>query len=127
MSSRLALSIGAAAAAIFGLLLLALPAQMLAGFGLDTPNAALVVSRDVGVTLLGLAVINWLARDATGAVVDALLLGNLTVQVLEFVVNGVEILTGALPGAAAPGLLIHIILGAIFVLALRRAPERMAA
>jgi len=66
MSPKLALQIGAVLAIVFGLGLALLPAQMLAGFGLATPNEALVVSRDVGVTLVGVGVINWLARDATG-------------------------------------------------------------
>jgi hypothetical protein len=57
VSPKLALQIGAVLATIFGLALALLPAQMLAGFGLATPSDALVVPRDLGVTLLGLAVI----------------------------------------------------------------------
>ncbi len=96
MSSKLALTIGAVAAALFGLALALLPQQMLSGFGLDAPAIAQVVSRDVGVTLLGLAVLNWLARDATGMALRAILIGNLFIQVAEIVVNGIEIATGAL-------------------------------
>lgn len=119
MSAKLALTIGAVAAAVFGLALLLLPQQMLAGFGLEAPAAAQVVSRDVGVTLLGLAVLNWRARDATGTTLRAILIANLFIQVAELVVNGVEIATGVLPGQAAPGLLIHLVLAVIFVLPLR--------
>lgn len=78
MSPKLALSIGAAPALVFGLALTLLPSQMLGGFGLATPSEALVVSRDVGVTLIGLGIINWLGRDATGQLARALLLGNLS-------------------------------------------------
>lgn len=66
MSPKLALTIGAAAALIFGLALAVAPAQMLSGFGLGAPSEALVLSRDLGVTLLGLAVINWMAAAGPG-------------------------------------------------------------
>jgi hypothetical protein len=120
VSPRLALAIGGVAAIVFGLLLLVLPGSMLAGFGLATPSEALVLSRDVGATLIGLGVINWMARDATGQPLRALLVGNVVVQALELVVNFGEIVSGQLPAQAAGGLLIHLVLGAIFVLAMRR-------
>lgn len=121
MSSKLALTIGAAAALIFGLALAVAPAQMLAGFGLGVPTEAQVLSRDVGVTLLGLAVINWMAREATGRAVRAILVGNVFIQVAEFLVNGWEVAAGILPMQAAGGLVIHLVLGVVFLLGLRRA------
>ena len=120
MSGRLALSIGAIAAWIFGLALALLPQQMLSGFGLGTPTEAQVLSRDVGVTLIGLGIINWLARDATGTALRAVLLGNLFVQLAEIVVNGWEVATGILPGQSAGGLVIHLVLAVVFALPLRR-------
>jgi hypothetical protein len=121
VSPRLALIIGAIAAVVFGLLLTVFPATMLGGFGLGTPPEAIVVSRDVGVTLIGLGVLNWIARDATGTPLRAILVGNLVIQALEIVVNGYEIASGVLPVAAAGGLVLHLVLGAIFVLAMTRA------
>ena len=121
MSPKLALTIGAVLAVVFGLALTFLPTQMLSGFGLATPSEALVVSRDVGVTLVGLGIINWLGRDATGQVARALLVGNLFVQVAEAVVNGWEVAAGILPSAAAGGVVLHVILAAVFALGLRRA------
>jgi len=126
MNPKTALIIGAVVAAIFGLLLVFAPGPMLKGFGLQAPDAAVTLARDVGVTLLGLAVLNWLAREATGTALRGILIGNLVVQVLEIVVNGYEIATGQLPSKAAPGLIIHAVLGAIFLLALRRAGGRVA-
>jgi len=113
--------IGAVAAFIFGLALTVFPTTMLAGFGLAVPDAAVVLSRDVGVTLIGLGVINWMARNATGEVLRAILVGNVVVQALELVVNAGEIAVGVLPIQAAGGLVIHLVLGAIFVLAMTRA------
>jgi len=121
MRPSLALSIGAVLAFIFGAALALLPDQMLAGFGLATPKEALVVSRDVGVTLIGLGIINWLARDATGSALRGLLWGNIFIQVAETVVNGWEVAAGILPSSAAGGLIIHIALAVVFVLGLRRA------
>jgi hypothetical protein len=121
MSPRLALSIGAVLAVLFGAALALAPVQMLSGFGLGTPTEAQIVSRDVGVTLIGLGIINWLARDATGTALRGLLWGNIFIQVAEFVVNGWEVVAGLLPGSAAGGLVLHLVLAGIFVLGLRRA------
>src|SRR6059036_1868998 len=127
MSTRVVLIIGAVAALLFGLALVLLPAQMLAGFGLGAPVAAQVLSRDVGVTLLGLAVLNWLGRNATGEALRAILAANLFVQAAELLVNGLELATGELPPAAAGGLIIHIVLGTVFAWALNQAVRLPAA
>ncbi|MGH2471251.1 MAG: hypothetical protein ACRDG6_02450 [Candidatus Limnocylindria bacterium] len=119
MTPRLALMVGGVAAIVFGVALLVFPTSMLANFGIAAPNEARVLSRDVGATLIGLGVINWMARNATGAVLRALLVGNVVVQALELLINGYEIAVGDLPTQAAGGLLIHLALGAVFVLAMR--------
>ncbi len=124
VSPRLALMIGGVAAIVFGLGLLVFPTTMLAGFGLGVPVEAKVLSRDVGATLIGLGVINWMARNATGEVLRALLVGNVVVQALELLINGYEIVVGDLPTQAAGGLLIHLALGAVFVLAMRSPSSR---
>src|SRR5207237_2028939 len=124
VSPRLALMIGAVAAFIFGLALTVFPATMLAGFGLAVPNEAVVLSRDVGVTLIGLGVINWMARNATGEALRALLVGNVVVQALELLINGYEVVVGDLPTQAAGGLVIHLVLGAVFVIAMRSTSSR---
>jgi len=116
--------IGGVAAVLFGLGLLVFPTSMLAGFGLAVPTEAKVLSRDVGATLIGLGVINWMARNATGEPLRALLVGNVVVQALELLVNGYEIAVGDLPSQAAGGLVIHLVLGAVFVLAMRSPSSR---
>ena len=121
MSPRLALQIGAVLAFLFGAALALAPTQMLSGFGLGAPTEAQILSRDVGVTLIGLGIINWLARDATGSALRGLLWGNIFIQVAETVVNGWEVAAGILPSSAAGGLIVHIALAVVFVLGLRRA------
>jgi len=116
--------IGGIAAVVFGLGLFVSPESMLAGFGVATPVAAKVLARDVGATLIGLGVINWMARNASGEVLRALLVGNVVVQALELLINGYEIVIGELAPQAAGGLIIHLVLGAIFVLAMRSTSSR---
>ncbi|TME64799.1 MAG: hypothetical protein E6I54_04880 [Chloroflexi bacterium] len=124
MSPRLALMIGGIAAVLFGLALFVSPESMLAGFGVATPVAAKVLARDVGATLIGLGVINWMARNASGEVLRALLVGNVVVQALELLINGYEVVVGDLPTQAAGGLVIHLVLGAVFVIAMRSTSSR---
>lgn len=124
MSSRLALIIGGLAGFVFGLALLVFPTTTLAGFGLAVSDDTKVLSRDVGATLIGLGVINWMARNATGDILRALLVGNLVVQALELLINGYEVIVGDLSTQAASGLLIHLVLGAVFVLAMRSSSAR---
>ena len=116
--------IGGVAALLFGLALFVSPESMLAGFGVAAPASTKVLARDVGATLIGLGVINWMARNATGDVLRALLVGNLVVQALELLINAYEIVAGDLPGQSAPGLLIHLVLGGIFILAMRSTSSR---
>jgi hypothetical protein len=119
VSPRLALTIGAIAAFGFGIALTVFPAAMLASGGLAVSSEAIALSREIGVTLIGLGVIDWLARDATGQPLRALLVGNLVVQALAIFVNLYGIAAGQLPIQAASALLIHLALGAVFVLAMR--------
>ena len=116
--------IGGVAALLFGLALFVSPESMLAGFGVAAPASTRVLARDVGATLIGLGVINWMARNATGAVLRALLVGNVVVQALELLINGYEIVVGDLPSQAAGGLVIHLVIGAVFVLAMRSTSSR---
>jgi hypothetical protein len=121
MSPKLALTIGAVVAVLAGLGFTLAPAQLLSGFGFTAPAEAVVVTRDIGVTLVGLGILNWLARDAVGPAVRAILIGNLFIQVAELIVNGWEIAVALIPMQAAGGIVLHLALGVVFLLALRRA------
>ena len=121
MSPRVALVIGALFALVFGLALALAPTQMLPAFGMSTPPEALVLSRDIGVTLIGIAFINFLARDSIGDAVRAILIGNIVIQLLEALVNGYEVAVGIIPMPGLGGVVLHLILAIIFWLGLRRA------
>jgi hypothetical protein len=116
----LALTIGAVQAFAFGLPLLVFPASILTLSGLTLPDEGIAIARGAGATVVGLGVIDWMLRNATGDALRALLGGNLVVQGLSLIVNAGEVLAGHLPIQAASASLVHAILGAMFVLALLR-------
>jgi hypothetical protein len=119
VTPRLALMIGAAAAFAFGIALIVFPVTMLTNSGLAVTSETVSLSRGAGATLVGLGVIDWSGRNATGATLRGLLVGNLVVQALSFFINAGQILTGQLPTQAAGALIVHLALGAVFVLAMR--------
>jgi hypothetical protein len=117
----LALSIGAVAAVVPGLAVALAPSQVLSSFGLGAPTEALIQSRDLGVTLMGLGVINWLARAAVGAPLRGLLWGNIFLQFVSIVVHMWEIVAGLFPPSAAAALVVPLALVIVYASALRRA------
>jgi hypothetical protein len=121
MRPSLALSIGAVFEIASGAAFLIAPAQMLSAFGLGAPTEAQIALRDAAVTLIGVGVINWLARNATGAPLRAVLWGDVFIYGVDGLVNLSEILAGLIPSAAAPALILPLALVIMFVLALRRA------
>src|SRR6476620_1978909 len=98
MRPRLALSIGAVFNVIVGLPLLLAPGLLLSalGFG-DIPDVALVQARDLGTVLVGVGIIDWLARDAVGTPLRGLLWGNLFIRLALMIVNIWDFATGLLP------------------------------
>jgi hypothetical protein len=73
-----------------------------------------------GATLIGLGVINWLARGADRQGLIAVLTGNLVVQILSLVVVFRTMQLGA-GMSVAPGVVIHVVLGSLFAFFLARA------
>lgn len=94
---------------------------MLSGFGLGMSNEELIASRDAGVLLIGLGIINWTARDAVGAPLRGLHSGNILIRVAELVVNGWENAAGMLPAWSAGALVLPLARIIVFAPALRRA------
>ena len=113
----------ALAGAVLGFL--AKPVDRLIGVA-ATPNEGLVPERDSGVLLIGVGVMDWLARKTVGAPLRGLLWRNLFVRVAALAVNGWDLAAGMLP-ASPPGLVSGALGGfsiasiIVFALALRRA------
>jgi hypothetical protein len=126
MRPSLALTIGAIFHILVGLPILLAPDQMLSALGIAAPpDIALVQARDTGTVIIGVGIINWLARNAVGAPLRGLLWGNIFIRVAAMVVNYWELSVGLIPSGAAsffPALTaINVALIVMFALALRRA------
>jgi hypothetical protein len=122
---KLFLSIAAVLAWIFGAALLLAPAAFYQPTGIVLTPLLATIAQAHGATLVGLGVMNWLTRDADPAGARAVLAGNLVVQILSL---GVVLRTMSLGAgaAAAPGIAIHVTLGAFFGTFLARARRRPA-
>jgi hypothetical protein len=117
----LALRIGAVAAFVPGLAGVVAPEPVLKAFELGMPIEALIQTRDLGVALMAIGIINWSARDAAGAPLRGLLWGNIFFQVANIVVHVWEIVAGLFPAWAPVVLVLPLALVTIYGLALRRA------
>jgi hypothetical protein len=117
---RAFLAVAAALASLFGTALLFAPAAFYKPTGIEMTPLLATVAQAHGATLIGLGVIDWLARNAEPAGARAVLAGNLVVQVLSL---GVVLRTMSLGAgmAAAPGVVIHVVLGTLFAYFLVRA------
>jgi hypothetical protein len=124
VNQKVVLVIGAVVAAVFGILLIASPDTLLGGVGLDAHGDGIIVGRDLGVMELGIAVLNWVGRKADGRGLRAILAANVFTQFAGMVLNGAEIVTHQLPGAAWPQMSVHAVLFALFGLALAATRDR---
>ena len=110
---KLFISIAAVLAWLFGAMLLFAPAGLYAPAGIEMTPMIATLAQAHGATLVGLGVVNWLARNADRQGLIAVLTGNLVVQVLSlFVVIRTMQLGAGL--AVAPGVVIHVVLGSLF-------------
>jgi hypothetical protein len=92
-------------------MLLFVPAQFYSPTGIAMSPMMATVAQAHGATLVGLGVINWFARDADRRGLIAVLGGNLVVQILSLVIVVRTMMLGA-GTKVAPGIAIHVVLGA---------------
>ena len=113
------IAISGVLAICFGLALLLVPAQLYQPTGIAFTPMLGTIAQAHGATLVGLGVLNWLARHADRTGIIAVLLGNLVVQALSLLVvlRSMQLGAGA---AGAPGVVIHVVLGALFAFFLIR-------
>lgn len=123
---RLFISIAAVMALLFGAALLLVPAQFDAPTGIAFTPMLGTIAQAHGATLVGLGVVNWLARDADRKSIIAILGGNLVAQVLSLYVVIRTMSLGA-GSAVAPGVVIHVVLGGLFAFFLNRTLQSRAA
>jgi len=114
------LAIAAILAWFFGAMLLFIPASVYIPTGITVTPTLATLAPTLGATLLGLGIINWLARraDKTGLIV--VLGANLFVQILSLAVVLRTLQLGA-GSMAVPGVAIHVTLGSLFAFFLLKA------
>jgi hypothetical protein len=107
-------------------MLLWAPAKFYAPTGIVMTPLLATIAQAHGATLLGVRVIDWMAREAEGRGLTAVLGGNLVIQILSL---GVVFRTMALGAGSAvvPGVVIHVVLGSLFAVFLVRARGRVIA
>ena len=123
---KIFLAIAAVLAWLFGAMLLFAPTSFYAPTGIAMTPMIATIAQAHGATLIGLGVVDWMAREAEPRGARAVLAGNLVVQVLSL---GVVIRTMMLGAGAsvAPGVVIHLVLGALFATFLVRLRRASAA
>lgn len=124
MNQKPVLILGAVVAAVFGVVLIASPDSMLAGAGLDAHGDGIIVARDLGVMQLGIAILDWVGRNTDGKGLRAILGANVFTQFAGLALDGAEIVTHQLPGAAWPQILVHAALFVVFGFALIATRDR---
>lgn len=81
------MAIAAVIALVFGLGFLLFPAQSMSSYGVTLGEAGQWVGRYFGTALIGISILNWLARNAEqGAALRAIVLGNFVLVALGLVV-----------------------------------------
>lgn len=119
--TRWVLIIGAVLAWLFALMLLFNARGFEAPVGIDVTDKVATIAQAQGAILLGLGVINWLSRDLTDRrSLTAVLSGNLVVQAVSLIVAARAVALHIFPVQGAPAIVIHLILGAAFAVALAR-------
>jgi hypothetical protein len=96
---------------IFGAALLFAAPMFYAPMGITVTPGIAVTAQAQGAILVGLGVVNWLARRLTGAAVTPVLAGNLVVQVLSLLVIVRALALRIVPAQNAGAVVIHTLLG----------------
>lgn len=110
---KIFLTLAAILAWMFGAMLLLMPAQFYTPAGISMTPLMATLAQAHGATLVGLGMINWLARNAETRGLIAVLSGNVVVQILSLAVVIRTMQLGA-GSAVAPGVVIHVVLGSLF-------------
>jgi hypothetical protein len=110
---KIFLSVAAILAWLIGAMLIAFPTQFYAPTGIALTPMLATIAQAHGATLIGLGVVDWMARGAEKQGLVAVLAGNLVVQVLSLLVVLRTMQIGA-GMAVAPAIVIHVVLGSLF-------------
>jgi len=128
MRFRWLLIVSAVLAWLFGLMLLFNARQFEAPVGIDVSDKVATIAQTQGAILIGLGVINWMTRRVTDATaLSAVLTGNLVVQLLSLGIAARALVLRIIPMQGAPAVVVHVVLGTAFAIALTRVRREPAA
>lgn len=119
---KIFIGVSAVLAWLFGAMMLLWPIQFYAPTGIAMTPMIATLAQAHGATLVGLGVVNWLARSSDRQGLRAVLVGNLVVQLfsLAVVLRTMQLGAGA---QVAPAVVIHVVLGSLFAFFLTRLPK----
>jgi hypothetical protein len=118
---RRVLTLGAVLAWLFGAMLLLAPGPFFAPIGIVLDEKLATIAQNQGAALIAIGLIDFLARGVTdAAALRAVLIGNLVIQLLSLAIAVRALALGIFPPQGAPAVVIHVVLGILFGLALRR-------
>ena len=124
MNLRTLLMIAAVVALVYSLGLILAPATLNAMYGITTGAGVQVMSRFFGVGLLTLGLLDWLARDFTGASARPLILSGLIGNGVGAIVALLGTLSGAMNSLGWSAVLIYLVLALGFAYFQFMAPSR---
>jgi hypothetical protein len=106
---------------LFAAMLLFAAREFEAPVGIEVTDKVATIAQAQGALLFGIGLINLLARNVSDATaLRAILAGNLAVQLVSLAVAVRALLLGLFPASGAPSVVIHVALGALFIVALLR-------
>ena len=109
MKLRTFLMIVGVVALLYGLGLLLLPAFMATTYGFGTSASEILLARFFGVAMLTLGLINWLAKDLTGASVKPIILGSLIGDLVGAIVALMGTLSGVMSAVGWSAFVIYLL------------------
>jgi hypothetical protein len=110
MNLRTFLVIAAVVALAFALGLILMPAFMATTYGMGTSASEILLARFFGTELLVLGVINWLAKDFTGANVRPIITGSLIGNAVGAVIALMGTLNGVMNSMGWSSVAIYLLL-----------------
>ena len=114
MNTRTVLTVAAVIGLIFAVGLLLIPDFMGTLYGLGTSPVQAVLARYFGLTLLGVGLINWFARDMDYASLRPIIIGNLVADFVGIIVSVMGTLGGVMNALGWSSVLIYLLLTLAF-------------
>ena len=124
MKLRTMFIIAAVVALVYAVGLILMPATLNTMYGMTSDAATQLLAQFFGVGLLTLGLINWLAKDFTGANARPLLIAGVIGNAVGVIVSVMGTLSGAMSSTGWSAVVIYLLLGLGWAYFLFMAPSR---